>query len=164
MRHRDSSDHGSIPTPRYQRSAGRWLILVLGLLLAGCSDPDPAASEAALSRDEFIDVVVALRTAENELVSDTTVADSLFQTRFVVVKDSILRAHGTTTEKLYAFLERHPELAYQNELWDSITQRLKRPRPGAPAREEITPVPEDRPAPPSMPGRDRIRRDEPIPR
>lgn len=111
---------------RYGQSSGaRWgPVAVLALLapVLACGGPEPAGSEAALTRAEFIDVVSAVREAELA-VEGSDSAQALFEAR----RDSILAAHGTTEAALRAFLERHSGLAYMEEVWDSIAQRLKRP-------------------------------------
>lgn len=79
-----------------------------------------------MTRDQFIDVVVAIRRAELDLEGEGEEGDSL-SVPFQVRRDSILAAHGTTREELYEFLERHTDLRYMDAVWDSITQGLKRP-------------------------------------
>lgn len=115
-------------------SDGRWPVVgVLALLapILACAGPEPAGSRAELTRAEFIEVVVALREAELAVAflepgTSEAAADSA-QAVFEARKDSILAAHGTTEAALYSFLERHSRLAYMEEVWDSIGQRLKRP-------------------------------------
>lgn len=106
-------------------------------LLVGCSEPAGTANPA-MTRDEFIDVVVAIRRVELDLEGTEEEGDTvtaLFQAR----KDSILAAHGTTGDELYEFLERHTDLHYMDAVWDSITQRLKRPL----RSRELPPEPEE---------------------
>jgi hypothetical protein len=127
----DRSDpHPAAPCEAH-RPAGpapvRLGIVLLGAvtLAIGCSDP-AGGPGPALTRAEFIDVVVAIRRAELDLERSDEPGDSaavLFQAR----RDSILAAHGTTPEELYEFLEQHSDLHYMDGVWDGITQGLKRP-------------------------------------
>lgn len=110
----------------------RWAaVLLLGALIAtaGCGEPDPAESTIDLTRGEFVDVVVALRDAQ--LAAE--VRDSGSTARFEQKRDSILTAYQVTEAELHEFLERNRDLEVMVEIWDSITQRLKRPlaQPGA---------------------------------
>ncbi len=102
----------------------RWTLAVLvaaGAFL-GCDGPEAQGPAPSLTRDEFIDLVVAVRRAEIA-VEDADSPAVRFQAR----RDSILAAHGATEEELYEFLERHTDLDFIDEVWDTITQRLKRP-------------------------------------
>lgn len=133
-------------------------LLVLATPLLGCGEPEPTGSDAGLTREEFVQVVVALRDAELDVEAqlEQDSADVLFEAR----KDSILAAYETTESELHAFLARHPDLEYQDALWDTIAQRLKRPAhdPTAPGAfpEEEPGVPESaRPERWIRPGRDR---------
>lgn len=133
--------------------SGPWLLLLGLLAVSGCTGPDAAASAAELTRSEFIDVVVALRTAEIEL-RDELDDDSALDARYQAARDSILEAYGISAGELYAFVELNRELKAQDEVWDSITQRLKRPRPGARPVPDIMPDEGDRSDPPALPGRE----------
>lgn len=155
MRHRDpTTEHEIRPARRARHGCARrrWpraraarpraartvlgSILVAVVLTAGaCSESDPATSETGLARSEFVEVVVALRNAEIELTEELE-DDSALDARFGTARDSILDAHGTTQEELFTFLERHPDVQYQDEVWDTITQRLKRLSPNAEARQQ----------------------------
>lgn len=101
------------------------LIALVGPVGLACGDSEPGASAPGLTRSEFVDVVVALREAERTVQAEAPQdsADARFEER----KDSILAAHGTTITELEEFLAFHADLAYQDALWDTITQRLKRP-------------------------------------
>lgn len=102
-------------------------IVLLGaaVLVVGCGEP-VGRSTPALTRDEFIDVVVAIRRAELDLERTGLEGDTV-ATRFQARRDSILAAHGTTGEQLNEFLEHHTDLDFMDGVWDSITQGLKRP-------------------------------------
>ena len=129
----------------------RWSLL-LALLVAACGgEPDPASSDTALTRAEFIDVVVALRTAEIDLRHRFD-EDSVIEARFEPLREAILSSRGITAEQLHAFIDRHGELDYQEALWDTISERLKRARDYEPGPEPVLTEP-DRPGPerpPSM--------------
>jgi hypothetical protein len=130
---------------------GRGLPVALALALLGpalaCAGPDPAASGPGLTRSQFIEAVVAIRDAELA-VARADSAQALFEAR----RDSILAAHGTTEAELRLFLERHSELAYMEEVWDSITQRLKRPIE-SPRRADPLTEESDPPGPGAVPDR-----------
>lgn len=135
----------AIRSPTGPAGPGRLVaLLVLAAPLLGCGEPEPTGSDAGLTREEFVEAVVALRDAELDVQArlEQDSADVLFEAR----KDSILAAYETTESELHAFLARHPDLEYQDALWDTITQRLKRPvhDPTAPGAfpEEAPPVPE----------------------
>ena len=108
--------------PTTQRPGLGLLALVLGA--AACGGSEPAAA-GGLTRAEFVDVVVAVRQAELDGPADVDQdsADVLFEER----KDSILAAHGVTEADLERFLAAHADVDFQDALWDTITQRLKRP-------------------------------------
>ncbi|MDX1674426.1 MAG: hypothetical protein R3314_06515 [Longimicrobiales bacterium] len=103
------------------------MLVLAGLIGAlACGRPDPAEANA-MTRSQFIDVVVALRDARLDLESQPELADSVLEARYGEERDRILERHGITAGDLYAFVALHPELGYQTEVWDSITHRLKRP-------------------------------------
>lgn len=101
------------------------MLLILAAPLMGCGGPEPTSSQTGLTREDFVEVVVALRDAEIDAQArlEQDSADVLFEAR----KDSILAAHETTESALHEFLAQHADLEYQDALWDTITQRLKRP-------------------------------------
>ncbi|MFP4622787.1 MAG: hypothetical protein ACLFRX_01280 [Gemmatimonadota bacterium] len=106
------------------RGRPSWPTLVLLALMAalpGCEAGGTADPEEGLSREEFVEVVVALREAERDLPSDSTAPE-----RFAEVKAEILAEHDVTEVELRAFLEGQDEdLARLQELWDTINRRLK---------------------------------------
>lgn len=123
--------------------------LILALLLSACGgEPDPSSAETGLTRAEFIEVMVALRTAEIDLQLRFE-RDSVIEARFEPVRDAILSSRGITAGQLHAFIDRHPDLEYQETLWDTISERLKRARDYEPGPEPVLPEP-DRPGPPPM--------------
>lgn len=97
------------------------LVLLAGLLALPACGPDPAES-LDLTQAQFIDVVAAIRNAEIEVSREDSAA-ALFQAK----KDSILAAHGVTEAELEEFLNLHSDPQTLDALWDSLTQRLKRP-------------------------------------
>lgn len=127
----DRSDpHSNVPGgPAPAASAGpvrRGIaFLAAAALLVGCGQP-AARPGPALTRHEFIDVVVAIRRAELDLERSVEDGDSV-AARFHALRDSIMAAHGTTQEELYEFLEHHTDLEYMDAVWDSIKEGLKRP-------------------------------------
>lgn len=118
---RRSRDPATRPTTR---TAAATLALALSAaLLPACAGPDPAESRLKVDRGEFIEVMVAIRDATLELERQ----DSVPEGRFEELRDSILAAHEVDRAELYAFVNAHPDLEYQEELWDSINRRLMRP-------------------------------------
>lgn len=109
-----------------------WRVVATAALLVptlACFERDRAGDRAQLTRQEFIDVVVAIREAELAVEALHLEPDSV-QALFEARRDSILTAHGTTETALRTFLDRHSELAYMEGVWETITQRLKRPIDG----------------------------------
>ena len=124
--------------PGWQRACGTVTLAVL-TVVAGCgeSEPaEPAEPETAVTRSEFIEIMVGLREAAYEV----QLLDSA-DLRFAERRDSILATYETTEEELRSFLDAHPELEYQKELWDSITRRLKRPTVRPETRGQGAPIP-----------------------
>lgn len=117
-----------------RRAAGRLssrcgiLVLAIGALMSGCGDSDAtAAAEEGVTAGEFVEIVTALREAEREVVRKDS-AEALYAER----KAEILGRHDATEADLRAFLERHGEdPAKLQEVWDTISQRLKHV-PGGP--------------------------------
>ncbi len=103
-------------------------LLALALGLWGCTGTggDPAGG-TALTPEQFIEVIVALREAEREVAEEDSAA-ALFEER----KRAILDRHGTTEEELRGFIvAHHEELPVLQAAWDTITERLKHARPAA---------------------------------
>lgn len=135
----------AVAPPRVRRA---FALLGAAAIVVGCGEP-AGSSGPALTRDEFIGVVVAIRQAELDLERTGEEGDTL-AARFQARRDSILAAHGTTREELYEFLEHHTDLHYMDGVWDSITQDLKRPlwnrelpEEDDPDRQELPPTPPD---------------------
>jgi hypothetical protein len=95
------------------RIAGTALLAVL-LGAAGCRGGDPV--EPTLSRDQFVDVMVAIRRADLD-----THTDSAYLLRRASVLDSV----GTTDSALVQWVERHAsDFAFMAAVWDSIDAKL----------------------------------------
>jgi hypothetical protein len=108
------------------QTSRRWLMAVflpLGILACG----EPETRNRTLQPAEFVDVVVALRQAELEMVGEVD-PDSLgvmWERR----KAEILDHHGTTEDEVRTFLPLHRDRpGVVAEVWDSIAQRLRAPR------------------------------------
>jgi hypothetical protein len=108
----------------YRRGRHRWLAAGLFVLtVAGCDALDPANRGSGLTKAQFVDVIVALREAERELLLDETVDSA--HVEFARVKDEILQDHGVTELEIRAFVARHRNRpAAMTEAWDRIAQRL----------------------------------------
>jgi hypothetical protein len=115
---------------------------LLALLAApACTDGDPTAQPASLSRGEFIEIMVALREAEWEASEEQAPRDSV-QMEFERRKAEILARYGATEADLHAFLERNYQRpGFMGEVWDSIAKRL-RVEPPPPAPDVRTPFEE----------------------
>lgn len=143
------------------------LTAVATAALAACGDGAEPDAGPPITRTQFIDAVVALRTAEIDLDREIP-DDSVLAVRFAAARDSILEARNVTAAELRAFLAHHQDLDVQNALWDTIAERLKRPREfiiEQQEREVIGPAdgppirpprgdPEDGPSVPGRPGGD----------
>ena len=143
------------PAPSRPDGYRRWgvALLAAAAVAAGCGDREPDAAPS-LTREEFIDLVVAIRETEFQ-VEDQDSA----HVRFRSLRDSILEARGATEAELYEFLEYHSDLDYMDEVWDTITERLKRPlqeqhevaEPRRPSRRSGLDSPRSRARPPAGP-------------
>lgn len=97
------------------------LALLLPALLAGCDLGRASRSEAPLTPDEFVEIIVAVREAEREVAQE----DSAGQ-RFEERKQEILEHHGTNEAELQRFLAANREnIALLQTVWDTITERLR---------------------------------------
>ncbi|HSH45923.1 MAG TPA: hypothetical protein VK966_08710 [Longimicrobiales bacterium] len=95
-------------------------IAVVPFLLAACGG-QADQPETPLTDQEFVEVIVALRTAEMELPEGDS-ADVRFQER----RAEILERHGTTPEELREFVRlKAADLPGMTELWDTISTRLR---------------------------------------
>lgn len=127
---------GLLQTGRCRATAGRaarergrhrrWapaVLLALTALAAGCGAPDPTSgAERALTEEEFIGIVVALREAERAVAQDDS-AGALFEER----KAEILARRGVTEGELRAFVTRRgADVAALQSVWDTIAERLRR--------------------------------------
>jgi hypothetical protein len=96
---------------------------LLSLLLVGCDALAPTSRDGGLNKAQFVDVIVALREAEREIIQEVT-SDSA-HIEFAQRKDEILRRHGVSEEDLHQFVARHRDRpALVTDAWDQIAQRL----------------------------------------
>lgn len=90
--------------------------LSLGTACSPSADPTPVP-EGVMSREEFVDVYVALRRAG--LQSGRMVAPPSERER-------ILAEHATSEDALLEFAEVHgADAAFMKEVWDQVEQRLQ---------------------------------------
>lgn len=83
-----------------------------------------------ISKETFIDVVVALRETERELRRDSLPEDSAVAL-FEIRKAGILEEHRTNEDQVRAFVNRtYADLELQTEVWETISERLKYLPPG----------------------------------
>jgi hypothetical protein len=110
--------------PSHPRMARLWLAAALfPMVIVGCDALDPTARDGAVTRAGFIEVIVALREAERELVRDES-SDSA-HIEFAQRKEDILQRHGVSEDDLRQFVTRHRDRpSVMTEVWDQIAQRL----------------------------------------
>ncbi|MGH7472259.1 MAG: hypothetical protein ACRENP_30275 [Longimicrobiales bacterium] len=85
-------------------------------LAAGCSERNPQSNVSGLSRDQFIELIVSLRNAQD---SAKTPAE------FETLKQQIFARAGASPESLSQFAAQHTgQVAYMAQVWDSIRTRL----------------------------------------
>jgi hypothetical protein len=112
--------------PAHCRRRPRRALLALGaalLLPVGCGDDDATATAAALTSEEFIEVIVELREAEREAL-ETDSAAEVFARR----KAEILERHRTSEDEIRAFAEAATrDLQGFTTTWEEISNRLRRP-------------------------------------
>lgn len=136
-------DHAALSSrPRRPPILGVLALLCVLTPVAACGVSGSESGQAVLTRSEFIDVMVALRSTRLDLEGLRELPDSVRESRFVERRDSILRERDITEEELYAFVARHPDLEYQKEVWDTISERLRRPLdPAGPGPDSASPRP-----------------------
>jgi hypothetical protein len=110
--------------PSHPRRARLWLAAALfPMAMVGCEALGPTARDGGVTRAAFIEVIVALREAERELVLDES-SDSA-HIEFAHRKEDILQRHGVSEDDLRQFVTRHRDRpAVMTEVWDQIAQRL----------------------------------------
>jgi hypothetical protein len=110
--------------PSHPRVARRWLAAALfPLVVVGCDALDPTARDGGVTKERFIEVIVALREAERELVLDES-SDSA-HIEFAQRKEDIFQRKGVSEYDLRQFVTRHRDRpAVMTDVWDQIAQRL----------------------------------------
>lgn len=105
----------------------RFLGVLLTAAVLACGGREPASTEAAITREQFVETYVALR----RIAGDTAVVDSL--------RTVVLAEHGVTEEELRNFVVdrgEHPEeLA---SVWEEIFRRLEEPEPDIGAADTVS--------------------------
>lgn len=132
--------------PRHPLTSSLGLLapLLIGmLLLTGCGG-EPTGEEVALSADEFVEVMVALREAERESLE---VGEDSAGVEFRRRKEEILAEHGVAQEDLRQFVVAHSaDFELMEIVWDTIAQRLRYvPEPGDPEDPDEEPFQIERP-------------------
>ena len=90
--------------------------LLLGGLLSGCRASQGPADSSGLSRQQFIELYVALRNAQ--LTSPSPA-------QFESMKQEIFKRAGVSPESMARFAAEHgSEVSYMATIWDSIKVRL----------------------------------------
>jgi hypothetical protein len=112
------------PSPSRSGRRRRWVVgALLPLVLVGCDALAPTSRDGGLTKAQFVDVIVALREAEREIIQDVT-SDSA-HVAFAERRDEILQRHGVSEEDLRQFVARHRDRpALVTDAWDQIAQRL----------------------------------------
>ena len=109
-------DPGATAPTRFPRIAA---VLCL-LILTACGGDE--ATEPALSRDEFVEVIVDLREAERAVAEEDSAAE-LFAAR----KAEILERHGTSEEEIREYVRASTgDLQGMADTWEEISGRLGR--------------------------------------
>ncbi len=111
---------------RRTRYHAPWVIATgLGLAtIAACGDREPTGRDARLGKTEFVEIIVALRTAEQE--AERSMPTDSVEIEFARQKAAILERYGATDDDVRAFVERHhARPGFMAEVWDTIAQRLR---------------------------------------
>lgn len=130
-------------------------LLLAGALLAVPACERGGEGQETISRERFVETVVALRTARFPHPSAVATAEDTARARAdsARIRAAVLEEHGVTAEELQAFVTAHrSETEELAELWEEITERAARvdsimradsaradsaahplPEPGAPA-------------------------------
>lgn len=104
----------------------RWALLALvPLVLSGCQR-DPTGRDGGLRTDEFVNVIVELRTAERELERDEALPSDSMEVEFERRRTEILERYGATEDDLLDYVQRHhTRPGLMADVWDTITNRLR---------------------------------------
>jgi hypothetical protein len=110
---------------RFEQAA-LWLILAMVGLSAGSCRQDPTGRDGTLRASEFVDIIVAIRTAELEAQAGELGDD--VEEAFARRKAEILDRHNATEADLHEFMEHHyAQPGLMSAVWDSIAHRLRTP-------------------------------------
>lgn len=110
---------------RRARGVARRAPGVVGLVLAAACVGEGRSSDASLSREEFVEVYVALRAAGLQSASGVISPGD---------RERILTERGIEQEELIEFADAHGgDPAFMKDLWDEVESRLEERRSGTDA-------------------------------
>lgn len=110
---------------RFEQVTVCLVLAMVGLSLGACQQ-DPTGRDGTLTANEFVDIIVAIRTAELEAQAEELGDD--VEEEFARRKAEILERHNATEADLHEFMEHHyARPGLMSAVWDSIAHRLRTP-------------------------------------